>query len=379
MVSWTPALPPATAAAAAKAKPGDTHMHGLLPLPPPTQPACPQPFPGLDPAAAPRALPPIAAVSMAHEYSEAAARAGGGGSATPPLIRERWAALLRAGVPPAALLEVHSPTTALHPLSAFEAAPWLVSPGVSAAWWAALCARGVVSLRAEDVDASVAAAVRAGARGGAAEGGGADAERLQQCGSLADRVLAEGSGATLPLAFVLGLAAKDAGGARAALAAVLAESVVVLRADAGGKEPRAAAAAAAPPLRPRVVLASEARAYTSVGWRVALAPAWPAPPLAPGLLSPSTPQEAQQQQLSQPAYAERADARVAADAVRVAIRSLGALIGEAEGVHEATGRWAENCAAWMAGVWAAVSRRGPPPAAAAAAAAAATPARRGWH
>jgi hypothetical protein len=51
------------------------------------------------------------------------------------------------------------------------------------------------------------------------------------------RVLGQGSGATLPLAFVRGFAAKDSGGSRAALAAALADSVVVLRGEgAGGKD-----------------------------------------------------------------------------------------------------------------------------------------------
>ena len=241
--------------------------------------------------------------------------------------------------------------------------PWMLSPGVSAAWWAALCRNGVVTLQADDVSVSYDALheERDSEAGKGQEGssdspaaaveaeGGADAGLGVQpeCGRLAELALAQGSGAALPLAFVQGYAAKSSHGMRAALVAMLADAVVLVpNASAAGvsatagvsSPPTAAAVEPAGGPHARLVLAAEARAYTSVGWRVALAPAWPGHLASFDWL-----------RLSQGAFGEQADGAVAADAVRVAVavRNLGVLVGEAEGVHEDTGRWAENCVAWM--------------------------------
>ena len=370
MASWIPAPlsagqePPLPLSAASAPRLVDSHGYWLLPA---TPPPCPRPFPGLELATQPpRFLPPLAVVSMAREYSPLARSRH---DAALGSIPERWAAYAAAGVPSAALMEIHSPTAALHPLSAFEAMPWMLSPGVSAAWWAALCRNGVVTLQADDVSVRIDAlqedqgsesgkvqeglsdspAAAVDAEGGAEAGPGVQPE----CGRLAELALAQGSGAALPLAFVQGYAAKSSRGMRAALAAMLADAVVLVpnaSATDASATPGFSTLPTAAPVKPagdphaRLVLAAESRAYISVGWRVALAPAWPAQNLVPESLA-----TLDWLRFSPGTFGEQADGTVASDVVRVATRNLGVLVGEAEGVHEDTGRWAENCVAWMTG------------------------------
>ena len=178
-----------------------------------------------------------------------------------------------------------------------------------------------------------------------------DSNLLAQCGRLAERSIAQGSGATLPLAFVQGYAAKSSGAMRAALAAVFSDSIVILHnASISASDVRTGLSSHS---RPRLILASEARAYSSTGWRVVLSPAWPAPPLSAELLRRAAGDASNGWlQLSAGSFGSRFDNHVAGDTMRVVIQNLGLLVGEAEGVHEDSGRWAENSVAWMVDSWA---------------------------
>ena len=151
MSSWIPTVLPVHAAGSTPKRETVDSKRGLWLLPTTSSPhVCSQPLQGLPAALAARVLPPITVVSMAREYSGDLISLSGfgktlvGGSATLP---ERWVTYADAGVPSSALSEIHSPMLPLHPLSAFETMPWLLSPGVSAAWWSTLCARGIVTLK----------------------------------------------------------------------------------------------------------------------------------------------------------------------------------------------------------------------------------------
>ncbi len=183
------------------------------------------------------------------------------------------------------------------------------------------------------------------------------------CGVASDRALREGSGAALPLAWVRGFAAKTTDLFRAALSDVLASAAVVTMGSAGGGSITTKSPA-------RLILAAETRAYTSAGWSVAVSPAWPVESLPPDLLQQRPPAAVLaptsataatgmaakrwlQQLGSGEGYSAVGARAVASDVVRIAVRNLGVLLGEAEGVHEDTSRWAENTISWLAEQWAA--------------------------
>jgi hypothetical protein len=163
-----------------------------------------------------------------------------------------------------------------------------------------------------------------------------------ECVAAAERVLQEGSGATLPLAWVQGFDARSSAGFRAALAALLADAAVVVFADG--------AQAGTPPSPARLILAAEISAYTSAGWRVVAARAWPVGSLPPTLLQSASP-TGWLDLSSGEAYGDSTESAVAGDAVRIAVRNLGVLVSQAEGFQSDTGRWAENTISWLVDLW----------------------------
>jgi hypothetical protein len=103
--------------------------------------------------------PATATTTMHDEYSAYAIvpdtplQVRGGGrrgapaesAAPPPPPPQRLRTLRQRGVPPADIREDFSATQGLHPLSLYEVMPWLVSPGLSLAWFGKACTANLLA------------------------------------------------------------------------------------------------------------------------------------------------------------------------------------------------------------------------------------------
>ena len=270
-------------------------------------------------------------------------------STTPPMQRLRDA--IMAGIPAESVQGALAGMLGLHPLSFYEALPWLTSPGASEALWQQLCTDGILTFVPEET----ARAPDAGLP-----------EQLPSCGFeslLESHPLRNDRPPAIAFPTKWSMKTRTI---HNSLRRVLSSVVVMhrLRPESTLKQANGAALDAeferANHYEWRVAVPAEVSAYIAAGWNLQLSPASLPVSIPPHELfitngfvnlwrsvGFSLLQSASKPSLFDSDPIELDVDAFGRDAVRIWLRAASQLFGGAKAEHDSTGRFAENAVAWL--------------------------------